>query len=53
MGWKDKKAFTALAEMTRQRLDQFNAQDLTNTAWAFATVVHEDEQLFKVFRKAR
>ena len=35
-----------------QRLDQFNAQNLANTAWAFATVGQHDEQLFKAFRKA-
>ena len=36
-----------VAKMAEQRLDEFNAQELANTAWAFATVGQEDEQLFK------
>ena len=38
--------------MAEQRLEKFNAQGLANTAWAFATVGQQDEQLFKAFRKA-
>ena len=37
--------------MAEQRLDQFNAQGLANTAWAFATVGQKDEQLFKALAK--
>ena len=37
--------------MAEWRLDQFNAQDLANTAWAFATVGQQDEQLFKALAK--
>ena len=37
--------------MAERRLDQFNAQDLANMAWAFATVGQQDEQLFKVLAK--
>ena len=33
--------------MAERRLDKFNAQALANTAWAFATVGEQDEQLFK------
>ena len=39
--------------MAERRLDQFNAQELANTAWAFATVGQQDEQFFKALaRKA-
>ena len=37
--------------MAEQRLDKFNMQELTNTAWAFATVSQEDEQLFKALAR--
>ena len=37
--------------MAERRLDQFNAQDLANMAWAFATVGQQEEQLFKVVAK--
>ena len=37
--------------MAEWRLDQFNAQNLSNTAWAFATVGQQDEQLFKALAK--
>ena len=30
----------------RQRMKDFNSQELVNTAWAFATVAHKDEELF-------
>ena len=30
--------FAAIAKEAKHSLDQFNAQDLANTAWAFATV---------------
>ena len=40
-----------LAKMAERRLDEFNAQGLTNTAWAFATVGQKDEQLFKVLAR--
>ena len=33
--------------MAEQRLDQFNAQELANMAWAFPRVGHQEEQLFK------
>ena len=37
--------------MANRRLDEFNAQELANTAWAFATVGQQDEQLFKALAK--
>ena len=32
-------------------MDKFNAQELANTAWAFATVGQQDEQLFKALAR--
>ena len=32
--------------MTERRLDKFKAQELANTAWAFATAGQQDVQLF-------
>ena len=37
--------------MAERRLDDFNAQELANTAWAFATVGQKDEQLFKALAR--
>ena len=40
--------------MAHQRLDKFNAQNLANMAWAFATVVtmgQQDVQLFKALAR--
>ena len=37
--------------MAERRLDQFNAQDLNNTAWAFATAGQKDAQLFEALAK--
>ena len=34
-----------LARMAERRLDEVNAQELANTAWAFATVNHSDKML--------
>ena len=51
MGQQDEQLFKALAKMAERRLDQFNAQDLANTAWAFATVGQQDEQLFKALAR--
>ena len=36
----------ALASAVEQRLTDFNAQNVANTAWAFATVNLRDEKLF-------
>ena len=51
VGQKDEQLFKSLAKMAERRLDQFNAQDFANTAWAFATVGQKDEQLFKSLAK--
>ena len=37
--------------MAERRLDQFSAQGLANTAWAFATVGQKDDQLFKALAR--
>ena len=34
MGQQDEQLFKALAKMAAQRVDQFDAQHLANTAWA-------------------
>ena len=47
MGQQDEQLFKALARMAERRLDNFNGQDLANTAWAFAAVGQHDEQLFR------
>ena len=41
----------ALARAAEQRLGDFSAQELANTAWAFATVAQQSEQLFKALAK--
>ena len=44
--------FRALARAAEQRVGDFKAQNLANTAWAFATAGQLDSQLFTTFRKA-
>ena len=51
MGQQDERLFKALAKMAERRLDQFNAQELANTAWAFATVGQKDELLFNALAR--
>ena len=43
--------FTAIAKEAKHSLDQFNAQGLANTAWAFATVGQKDELLFNALAR--
>ena len=43
--------FGAIAKEAKQCLDEFNAQGLANTAWAFATVGQKDDQLFKALAR--
>ena len=50
-GYSDAKLFAALAKEARQLLDQFNTQDLANTAWAFATVSQLNVVLFAVLAR--
>ena len=42
----------ALARAAEPRLDEFNAQNLANTAWAFATAGQLDEALFAALARA-
>ena len=37
----------SLAREAERRASELNAQELANTAWAFAKVGQQDEQLFK------
>ena len=48
MGQQDEQIFKALAKMEKQRLNQFNAQEVANMAWALAvaTASQADVQLF-------
>ena len=48
----DAQLFTALAREAERRVGNFNAQDLANTAWAFATAGHSDASLFKALARA-
>ena len=41
----------ALARMAERRCTEFNAQNLANTAWAFATIGQQDAQLFNVLAR--
>ena len=43
--------FAAMAKEAEQRLDQFSAQELANTAWAFATEGQQDGQLLKALAR--
>ena len=40
------KLLAAISKEAKQRLDEFNAQNLANMAWVFATLKLPDEKLF-------
>ena len=42
----DEKLLVTLARAALLRMSQFNAQEIANTAWAFATLGYLDENLF-------
>ena len=46
MSYRDGKLFAAMARAVARRLSDFNPQEVTNTAWAFATVNYRDERVF-------
>ena len=46
------KLFMALARAAERQVSKFNAQNLANTAWSFATVAQLDVQLSKFARTA-
>ena len=41
-----------MARAAEQHLGDFNVQELTNAAWAFATAGQSDEQLFTTLARA-
>ena len=49
--WSRLGANNRLARMAERVLDKFSAQNLPNTAWAFAIAGQQDEQLFKVLAR--
>lgn len=49
---QDKALFDALATAVKQRLGEFNALDLVDTAWAFAKVAQPDVALFVALAEA-
>ena len=44
--------FATLAVAAEQRLSEFKAQEIANTAWAFATMNHAHKQLFAALARA-
>ena len=40
-----------MATALEWRVAEFNAQELANTAWAFATATHRDDKLFAAVAK--
>ena len=48
----DWNLFAALARAAEQRLSEVCAQHVANTAWAFATVNHWDEDRFAALARA-
>ena len=48
----DKQLFTSLARADERRLSKFTAQNLANTALAFATLKQSDEELFTNLARA-
>ena len=47
-----RRLFGALARKAERRGSELNAQELANTAWAFATVKQSAEKLFMAFARA-
>ena len=52
MGQWDAELFRTLARASEQRVGGFNAQELANTAWAFATIGQLDAKLFTTLARA-
>ena len=44
--------FATLARAAEQRLGEFNAQELANTAWGFGTVMLSNEKIFTALARA-
>jgi len=47
------KLFHALAKEAELRVSEFNTQEISDTAWAFARVNQLDEKLFLRWRERR
>jgi len=45
---RDEKLFSALVRATERRMHEFIEHNVSNTAWAFATVNYQDEKLLVV-----
>ena len=52
MGQQDELLFNGLARTAERRLDQFNAQALANTAWAFRRLGIQKPKLMQKFGSA-
>ena len=52
MGQKEKRLFKALATAAEQSIRDFSSQELTNTAWAFATAGQTDVALVAALASA-
>ena len=52
MNQLDERLFAALVRASCWRVSEFNAQNLANTAWAFATVNRPDDKLFIALARA-
>ena len=50
--WKSlAELFASISKEAKRRLEQFNAQELTNMTWAFARVGQQFQQLFQAVAK--
>eukprot|EP00747_Dinoflagellata_sp_TGD_P011517 gnl/TRDRNA2_/TRDRNA2_120827_c0_seq1.p2 gnl/TRDRNA2_/TRDRNA2_120827_c0~~gnl/TRDRNA2_/TRDRNA2_120827_c0_seq1.p2 ORF type:complete len:101 (+),score=21.64 gnl/TRDRNA2_/TRDRNA2_120827_c0_seq1:129-431(+) len=50
--WSTELVWHALANMAEQRIRDFNAQGLFNTAWAFTSTRHMDQKLLTILARA-
>ena len=51
MNHKTPALFVAIAKTAQVRIDNFKPQELSNTAWAFATLNHDAPSLFDVIAR--
>ena len=51
MGRQDDELFAALARAALARVSELNAQQLANTAWAFAKAGQSDDKLFAAWAR--
>ena len=43
--FRDEKLFDALAILLAWQVSEFNEESMSNTGWAFASIVHREENL--------